>query len=76
MLIYSRPKITKCLFPATDIMALDFSWSPNLCPKRCYLILTKPLILVSIIRTFLQINLYDQPGVENGKKILKRILND
>ena len=33
-------------------------------------------LLVSIIGAFLQINAYDQPGVEEGKVILKRSLVD
>ena len=33
-------------------------------------------LLVSIIGAFLQINVYDQPGVEEGKVILKRSLVD
>jgi len=33
-------------------------------------------LLVSIMGVFLQINTYDQPGVENGKKILSGMLND
>ena len=32
-------------------------------------------LLVSIIGAFLQINAYDQPGVEEGKGILKRMLD-
>ncbi len=33
-------------------------------------------LLVSIIGAFLQIDTYDQPGVENGKKILRQKLNN
>jgi glucose-6-phosphate isomerase len=33
-------------------------------------------LLVSIIGAFLQIDAYDQPGVENGKKILRQKLNN
>jgi glucose-6-phosphate isomerase len=31
-------------------------------------------LMVSVIGQFLQINTYDQPGVENGKVILKEDL--
>jgi len=31
-------------------------------------------LLVSSIGSFLQINTYDQPGVEEGKRILKKML--
>ena len=33
-------------------------------------------LLVSLIGKFVQINTYDQPGVENGKIILKDILKE
>lgn len=33
-------------------------------------------LLTSIMGTFLQINTYDQPGVENGKIILKKMINE
>jgi len=33
-------------------------------------------LLVSIIGAFLQIDTYDQPGVEDGKKILKKMLDN
>jgi len=34
------------------------------------------LLLTSSVGSFMQINTYDQPGVELGKKILKRMLKD